>query len=155
MERQETVRFLVDRTAGKLGRWLRILGFDVEYIPTCEVSEISRSARKSGRIAITRTRSLYERLGENSILLESDRLEDQIRQILRIYGVKACNPFSRCSVCNTELSLVQKELIKGRVPEYVYNNHDEFAVCTTCGRYYWRGTHWQEMNKRISKLIEP
>ncbi|MGQ9809919.1 MAG: Mut7-C RNAse domain-containing protein [bacterium] len=154
MEKPGAARFIVDRTVGKLGRWLRILGFDVEYLPTCEVCEISRYARKTGRIAITRIRSLSERLGENSILLETGTLDNQIRHILRIYGIEACNPFSRCSVCNIQLLFVDKDAVRGRVPEYVYNNHDEFAVCTSCGRYYWRGTHWREMHEKISKLME-
>lgn len=152
MEKREA-KFLVDRTAGKLGRWLRILGFDVEYVPTCEVAEITRRARISRRVALTRTKAVAQRLGEGAILLESDSLEQQIRQILRIYGWESCNPFSRCSVCNTELVTVDKEAVKGRVPEYVYQNHNEFSVCTTCGRYYWRGTHWQEMSRKINDLI--
>ncbi len=147
------IKLLVDRTAGRLGRWLRILGFDVEYVATCDVSVIARIARQTGRKAVTRTRSLAERLGTDSILLESEHLEDQIRQVVEIFGRDACEPFSRCNICNAVLEDIAKEEVKGRVPQYVYDTHDEFAVCPVCGRYYWRGTHWQEMTKRIDEIL--
>ena len=153
MRKTVAVRLLVDRTAGKLGRWLRILGLDVEYVATCDEAEIARIARQTGRKAVTRTRGLAERLGADAILLESEHLEEQIRQIVNLVGKDACDPFSRCNVCNAELKEIEKEEAKGRVPQYVYETHDEFAVCPLCGRYYWQGTHWEHMVKRIDKIL--
>lgn len=147
------IKLLVDRTAGRLGRWLRILGFDVEYVATCDPSKIAKIARQTGRKAITRTRSLAERLGADSILLKSERLDEQIRQVVCTFGTGVCEPFSRCNICNTELEDIPKEEVKGRVPDYVYRTHDDFAVCPVCGRYYWRGTHWQEMARRIDEIL--
>jgi uncharacterized protein with PIN domain len=147
-------RFLVDRTAGRLARWLRILGFDVEYVATCESRAIANLARQSQRRTVTRNRGLAERLGAESILLESEHLEDQLRQVVETVGREACDPFSRCNVCNAELVDVDKDRVRGRVPEFVYAHHDDFSVCPACGRYYWRGTHWDRMAERIKQIVE-
>lgn len=146
------VRFLVDRTAGKLARWLRILGLDADYVATCDIPPIVKLARQSGRTVVTRNFRLLDRLGEG-ILLESDVLDEQVRQVVRTVGEENLALFSRCSVCNVELESVEKEALKGRIPEYVYNNHDEFANCPSCGRYYWRGTHWEKMKEVIERMV--
>lgn len=150
--RVRDVRFLVDRTAGKLARWLRILGLDTDYVATCDIPPIVKLARQSGRTVVTRNPRLLDRLGEG-ILLESDALDEQVRQVVRTVGEGNLALFSRCSVCNVELENVDKETVKGRIPEYVYNNHDEFAICPACGRYYWRGTHWEKMKQDIEKMV--
>jgi uncharacterized protein with PIN domain len=146
------VRLLVDRTAGKLARWLRILGLDTEYIETCDSAPIVKMARQSGRKAVTRNAAVIRRLGEG-ILLESDALADQVRQVVRAVGASEIALFTRCSVCNAVLESVEKETVKGRIPEYVYENHDGFAICRVCGRYYWRGTHWEKMKAEIERMM--
>jgi uncharacterized protein with PIN domain len=143
---------LVDKTAGRLVRWLRILGLDAEYAATCEAAEITRLARQSGRVVITRNRAVTSRLKGRSLLLESEHLGDQIRQVVAWIGWERCDPFSRCSVCNVALVAVPKESLEGRVPEYVYRHHDRFAACPVCGRYYWRGTHCEAMQREIDSL---
>jgi uncharacterized protein with PIN domain len=154
MKAQNELRFLVDRTAGKLARWLRILGFDVEYLATCDPASIARQARQSGRRVITRNRRLAERLGTDAIVLESQHLEGQMRQVVARVGPGRCKPFSRCNVCNAGLVGVEKERVKGRVPEYVYSNQEDFSVCPVCGRYYWQGTHWRNMAEEIARIVE-
>ena len=154
MQVGENPRFLVDRTAGKLARWLRILGLDVEYIATCEPAAVVRAARQSGRKTITRSSGLARRLGVNSILLRSEQLGQQIRQVLDDVGVSSCQPFTRCNICNARLVETPKEEVKGRVPNYVYMNHEVFSVCPVCGRYYWHGTHWRRMLEVIREMTE-
>jgi uncharacterized protein with PIN domain len=145
--------FLVDRTAGRLARWLRILGLDTEYMATCDTSAIARRARQEGRTAVTRNRALSDRLGAECILLESEHLEDQIRQVVGEVGFENLAPFSRCNACNERLRPVPRESVRGRVPAYVYDNHQEFSVCPVCGRYYWQGTHWLLMNQKIERIV--
>lgn len=154
MEASDDLKFLVDRTAGKLARWLRILGLDVEYAGTCDPATVSKMARQSGRKAVTRNRDLAERLGSDAILLQSEHLREQVRQVLRYAGPSRCRPFTRCNICNAGLVKIEKHLVEGRVPKYVYANHDEFASCPVCGRYYWQGTHWLNMVAEIEQLME-
>jgi uncharacterized protein with PIN domain len=148
------VGFLVDRTAGRLARWLRILGLDTEYMATCDASAIARRARQEGRRVVTRNRAVCDRLGGACILLASELLKDQIRQVVGVVGTECLSPFSRCNTCNERLSHVPKENVRGRVPAYVYEHHEGFSVCPACGRYYWRGTHWSMMNREIKRMLE-
>ena len=152
MEEDGALRFVVDGTAGRLARWLRILGFDVEYVAACEPSIVAGIARRSGRKAITRSAGLLQRLGSDCILLVSERLDDQIRQFLKEAGTETCDLFSRCNVCNAKLERIDKQQVRGRVPEYVYLNHDRFSACPVCGRYYWQGTHWKRMLEEIERI---
>lgn len=143
----------MDRTAGRLARWLRILGLDTEYVDTCDVSVVARQARQSGRTLITRNHLLAERLGGAGILLGSQQLGDQLRQVVDEVGRDKCTPFSRCSACNARLVPAAREGVRGRVPAYVYQHHDRFSVCPVCGRYYWRGTHWHIMHREIEQIM--
>jgi hypothetical protein len=131
---------------------MRILGIDTDYIATCDMPPIVKLARQSGREVVTRNARLVERLGEG-ILLESDALEEQVKQVVRAVGEENLAVFTRCSVCNERLERVEKESVRGRIPEYVYDTQDEFAVCPTCGRYYWQGTHWDKMKADIERMM--
>jgi len=144
----------VDGTAGRLARWLRILGLDVEYSPAGERSAVSRLARQSGRRVVTRNTGLAERLRGSAILLASENLEGQLRQVVEAVGTGACRAFSRCSECNAPLEEVSKESVRGRVPAYVFRTQDRFSICPVCGRYYWHGTHWQHMLDRVARALE-
>jgi uncharacterized protein with PIN domain len=143
----------VDRTAGRLARWLRILGLDTEYMATCDASAIARRARQEARTVLTRNRALSERLGGHCTLLVSEHIEEQIRQVVGEVGSGHLAPFSRCNACNERLTSVPKESVKGRVPAYVYEHHERFSVCPVCGRYYWQGTHWHIMQREIERIV--
>jgi uncharacterized protein with PIN domain len=145
---------LVDGTAGRLARWLRILGLDVEYAPTCEASAITRAARQSGRTVVTRNRAVAERMKGASLLLESEQLGRQLRQVVDRVGRARCAVFSRCSLCNARLEPVPRQAVRDRVPEYVYMTQEKFSVCPVCGRYYWRGTHWKHMLHEVDAILE-
>ena len=144
----------MDGTAGRLAHWLRILGLDVEYSPVAERSAILRLARQSGRKVVTRNTALAERLRGAAILLASQDLEGQLRQVVRGLGAGRCKAFSRCSECNAVLEEVSKESVRGRVPVYVFRTQDRFSVCPVCGRYYWHGTHWRHMLGRVARALE-
>jgi uncharacterized protein with PIN domain len=147
-------RLLVDGTAGRLARWLRILGLDVEYSPVGGRSAISRLATQSGRKVVTRNTALADRLRGGAILLASQDLEGQLRQVVEAVGAGVCKAFSRCSECNAALEAVSKESVRGRVPAYVFQTQDRFSVCPLCGRYYWHGTHWRNMLDRVARALE-
>ena len=153
MQAESDIKFLVDRTAGRLARWLRVLGLDVEYAAMGDCSAIARLARQSGRRVITRNTSLAGRLAGDSLLLVSEHLRDQLEQVVQHVGRENCKPFSRCNICNAGLEGVEKRLVEGRVPEYVYLNNERFSVCPVCGRYYWRGTHWRRMTGEIERIV--
>lgn len=131
--------FLCDQNLGRLARWLRIMGFDAEYMREWDDTRIEQ-ARSSGRIFLTRRRSMASK--EGCIVIESDHIDKQIAFLDRTLGLKEnIQPFSRCSICNLSLKYAKADDVKNQIPEYVYATHETFARCPGCSRIYWRGTH--------------
>jgi len=147
----EDVRFLVDGTARRLARWLRLMGFDAE---TCEgpadYNAVHR-ARAEGRILLSRRKSATSLPWAQALRLQSDDLEEQLRQVVRAYGVPK-NPVSRCSLCNAPLQEISREEARDAVPPYVYRTAPSFSRCTGCGHTYWQGTHYARIRKRWEQL---
>jgi len=147
------VKFVADAMVGKLARWLRVLGFDVVYSSTFSDDEVVRLAEAEGRVMLTRDARLVSRRKlPQFLLIESDHYKEQVRQVLRTFNLKEFRIFSRCLECNTLLQDVDKEEVFEKVPPYVYLTHERFAICRSCGRVYWRGTHTDEMLQRMSVL---
>ena len=144
------MRFIADVMVGKLARWLRVLGFDAAYSNAYVDDEIIRIAEAENRVILTRnTGLLAPRNRAECILIQSGNYREQIRQVLRTFDLKTFDVFSRCLECNVPLENVDKESVFEKVPLYVYLTQDRFAVCASCGRVYWHGTHAEEMLARI------
>lgn len=147
-----TPRFLVDAMLGKLAKWLRIMGYDTLYDVRWDDDEIARRARAEGRVILTRDTGLVQRKGLRVLFIESERWQEQVAQVLSAYGAPGTGPFSRCPVDNTPLREISRELAARRVPPYVFQTQDRFRECATCGRIFWRGTHWERMQAKLKTL---
>jgi len=147
------MKFVADAMLGRLAKWLRILGHDTAYFPNLEDQELVRLARAEDRVLLTRDTELTRRRGLRSLLVESDRLEEQLGQLLRDLSLDMDSP-ARCARCNALLEAIDRAAAKGRVPPYVYRRHSEFTLCPACDKVYWRGTHWQRMRERIDQIRE-
>ena len=131
--------FAADRTLGKLSKWLRIMGFDTHY----ESGAPSRSffeKMDSERIFLTRTnkyRKMYE--GCRIIFIKFNDPLDQLEQVINEVGItnEDLRPFSRCLICNVEITEIEKDAIFGQVPDYVWETHDIFQICPECRRIFW------------------
>ncbi len=146
------MKFLADAMLGRLAKWLRILGYDTVYFSQIEDSDLVRIARAEGRTLLTRDRELARRKGLRCLLIESDRFEEQMRQLLRDLDLDVDISSSRCARCNTVLRPVSKEEVEERVPPYVLRRHEHFSLCPRCDKVYWRGTHWQRMWQRVDEI---
>ena len=145
--------FLADGMLGRLAKWLRILGYDTKYSAHWDDNELARIARAEGRILLTRDRELSHRRGLQFLLIESDDPEEQLAQVVRAFVLSLGDSFSRCPVCNTSLEDVPKQVAWGQVPSYVFKTQERFRLCSQCNRFYWRGTHWQGMQRKIKRMI--
>lgn len=138
------MKFLVDRSLGRLSRWLRILGYDTVYWRAEADRALLRAAEREGRAVLTRRRDVLARQHPGVVLfVENDRVEDQIAEVLEKLNVKP-DPgafFTICLECNVPLGPVDREDVRERIPEYVYRTQREFRLCAGCGRVYWPGTH--------------
>ena len=135
---------------GKLARWLRILGFDTAYSNACTDDEILRLAEAENRMILTRDAPLAARPSPmERLLIESNDYQAQLRQVISRFGLKDFHPFSRCLECNVPLEDADKEAVFERVPPYVYLTQTHFALCPSCQRVFWRGTHVENMIRKL------
>lgn len=137
---------------GRLATWLRLLGYDTAYLPDADDHALIRIARAQDRVLLTRDVELTRRRGLRFLLIESEQVEPQVRQVFRTLHLTADHAFSRCAECNEPLQAVGKETVQNAVPPYVYSTHERFLRCPHCGRVYWRGTHWAHMLALIEDL---
>lgn len=147
------MRFIADGMLGRLARWLRILGYDVIYSARLDDAELARMARIENRILLTRDTGLVKRKGVKFVLVKSDDVYEQLRQLLDELQLSLdAAAFSRCSECNTPLVDVHPESVASEIPPYVLATQTRFRRCPGCGRVYWRGTHWEKMRQKIREV---
>lgn len=138
---------------GSMAKWLRILGYDTKYVKNMKDEEIAKIAREEERILLTRDKKLASKF-KNSIYLENNGLKNQLRRIIKELALEIDdkNLLTRCIICNEKIEKIDKEKVKGMVPEHVYESHEEFYICPKCKRIYWIGTHFENMKKFIESI---
>ena len=151
------MKFIADIMVGKLARYLRMAGNDVLYINNISDDEILKIAKSEGRIVLTRDslmllRKPFKDNSIKSVFIKDDRVIKQLKQIKNDLGIPLKPNLLRCLECNTELLKAQKENLKEKVPPYVYKTQKDFLHCPQCDKYYWRGTHFDNINNTF-KLI--
>jgi len=149
-------KLFADAMLGALARWLRALDLDVTYDPSLDDPELVELAVAEGRTILTRDRRLTERRrARNHILIQSDDVAEQVRQVLETLGVSP-DPgrlLARCLRCNHPLAEVDPEEARAKVPPWVARTQQEFRSCPECGRIYWPGTHASRMRERLEEMV--
>jgi len=151
------MKFIADIMVGKLARYLRMAGNDVLYINNISDDEILKIAKNQERIVLTRDslmlmRKPFKNNSIKSVFIRDDGIIKQLRQIKDDLKISLGPNLFRCLECNTELSKAQKEKLENKVPPYVYKTQKDFLYCPNCDKYYWRGTHYDNINNTF-KLI--
>ena len=146
------VRFLVDSSAGRLAKYLRALGFDTELSTKPVDGRLLAEAERQGRIVLTRKRSFGFPVPSLCRVLSSEEPFRQLGQVVAEFA--AVHPrFSRCIVCNSPLEPADRKSVKDEVPAYVFETQRDFSRCPTCGRVFWKGTHWDNMNAFFDSVM--
>ena len=149
--------FIVDKTLGKLVKWLRILGYDTVYWRSDDLRGLLRRAQEEGRALITKDTKLYQGKGSlKALLIREDNPFLQLQEVVHLFELPVTEDmlFSRCLTCNTPLEDVAPEEVKGEVPDYIYHTHQEFSRCPLCRKVYWAGTHYGHMARVVKRLQE-
>ena len=160
---------------GKLGKFLRILGFDTEIANSdLKDSQIFEIALNTNRILITRDLKFYEHAKAQ---LKKKKLQPNmalyipyqkiIEELVEIFSILDIDPEifiwkdgedipfqSRCSKCNYELKSVKKETVIDKIPLKSATNFKKFWQCTNenCGKIYWIGRHWEDIKKILQEV---
>ena len=148
-------RLLVDAMLGRLARWLRLMGYDTAYLADTDNLALVHLARAEDRLILTRDRGLALRRGVRVILIDSQRLPEQLRQVKDQIGSPSQNVIPRCGVCNSPLEPLTHEAARGRVPPYVWRTQETFTQCAGCRRVYWPGTHWKAIERQLHHQDTP
>ena len=150
------MKFICDRMLGTLAKWLRIFGFDTYYANSkIDDAELLEIAKKENRILLTRDKELiYAGRRENLkiIKIKTTDLDEQLQLVLQNVKINKTNFLSRCILCNTLLDGIKKEEVKTSVPKKVFENNEKFWFCTKCNKYYWIGSHYDKMLKKIGEI---
>lgn len=152
-------RFMVDAMFGKLGRILRILGFDTEMADVSWNDTIVLDrAMKEQRILITRDFGLFQRTQKCSLsspnplnlplglYIKSQEIEKSLAKFFEHCSLEPQNflwessknasemiqlPFlSRCSVCNAPVDPLTMKVAREKVPAGTLQHHDQFWQCS-------------------------
>ncbi|MEW6103167.1 MAG: Mut7-C RNAse domain-containing protein [bacterium] len=148
------MKFILDDMLGKLARWLRIMGYDAKYCTRISDDELINEAKKEGRILLTRDRLLVKRFAVSSLLIKSEDIKEQIKQVIERFNLDTKNIFTRCPSCNGLLEKIKKEKAYNNVPNIVFSRYDNFSLCTLCGKYYWKGNHWEKIKEGLTELTQ-
>jgi len=153
--RRSAPRFVADVMLGRLAKWLRIAGFDVLYSNRFADDELVALSRREGRVLLSRdTRLLVRRSVRQFIFLESEKIEDQIRQILQATQTfDLPGLLTRCLACNELLVEISRDGVEGKVPSYVFETQPNFKFCSQCEKIYWAGTHRQVVLRTFERLL--
>lgn len=148
------MKFILTKELGRLVKWLRILGFDAVYYNQDNPSSLIILALRDERIILTRNQRLPQARGLKILLIKNEKIKKQVEEVLKILKIRP-DPeimFSRCILCNEELTDIAKDKIKDKVPEYVFKTQEDFITCPKCQRIYWQGTHWGNVQKTLEEI---
>lgn len=150
-------RFLANSMLGQTAKWLRLLGYDTEYVANLRDEDIIRRAKEERRILLTSDGDLKEKaskMGCEAILIEGRNEPERLFFIAKKYKItlEFDSERARCSLCNGELHEIPKASIEGLVPEKVFQRQDRFWRCDGCGKIYWRGTHVEGIKNALEEI---
>lgn len=137
---------------GKLAVYLRMCGYDTAYALDRGLEaddQILALVREEGRTLLTRDRQLAARA--DGVLLTDRSVEGQLRE-LRDAGLSLAldDEPAYCGTCNGPLATVGPE---EPTPEYAPDPRDtDVWRCRDCGQYFWKGSHWDRVERTLRDL---
>ena len=155
MDSKNEIRFVAEMTLGKLAKWLRILGFDTIYGTNVAGEKLIDTVKD--RILLTRTKRIRNmRIVKECVFVTSDHPFEQLREVVLALGIEKedIRPFSRCIQCNASIRPIEKNAVRGKIPDYIWETQDAFHTCGHCRRIYWSGSHTRRSRDIIKKLFK-
>ena len=147
-------KFVIGAHLGKLSAYLRMLGFDAVYQSCLTDPELVRISSSEHRILLTRDRGLLKHatVTHGYWIRETDSRRQTAEIVQRFDLARSLRPFTRCMACNATLQPLAKEHVRRSVPPRIAARHHEFQHCPECGRVYWKGSHYERMQRWVREL---
>ena len=149
-------RFVLDVHLGRLATYLRLLGFDTLYRNDYADAELARISSNEGRILLSRDRGLFKRsVVTHGYCLRTTNPRQQLVEVLRRFDlVDSIKPFRRCLRCNGLLQPVAKAATIDRLQPKTRQHYHEFCRCQNCDHIYWKGSHYERMQRFIARVLQ-
>jgi len=149
------IKFVLDVHLGKLCKYLRMLGFDTYYRNNLGDDEIVRISTTENRIILTRDIGI---LKNGKVLhgywVRSQDSKKQLWEVVQRFDLNdQLRPFYRCIVCNGLINPVEKKDIEHLLRENTKAFFNNFYQCQTCGKIYWEGSHFENMQEFVENVI--
>ncbi|HUT79703.1 MAG TPA: Mut7-C RNAse domain-containing protein [Candidatus Bathyarchaeia archaeon] len=152
-------KFIVDTMYQRIARWLRVLGYDTELVTVSVDYKVIKKAIEEHRILITRDEDLRrraEKLGVKVLTIDGETIEERLAELHKEIGIKlflSKNSLPRCSICNGEITVIEKNEIDDRIPEGTKKQYNEFYICLNekCKQVYWEGSHWSKIVQSLKE----
>jgi uncharacterized protein len=78
---------------------------------------------------------------------------EQLGEVVRRFELAArIVPFHRCLRCNHPLQPIDKESVLDRLEPLTKLYFEDFQVCPACQQVYWKGSHYEQMQKLIEQV---
>ncbi|MBS7287270.1 MAG: hypothetical protein KIH01_00585 [Candidatus Freyarchaeota archaeon] len=142
---------------GRVCRWLRLLGYVAYYDLGRDDESLLEMVETSERVLLTRDLNLYRRAlkrGVRAFYVEGDDFYDQLWSVAREFKLRLeIDPErSFCPRCGGKIRGARREEVAGFVSLSTLERYEEFWVCTSCGKVYWKGAMWRSMNRVLEKI---
>jgi uncharacterized protein with PIN domain len=105
---------------------------------------------------LTRDTALLSKAkGVQSLFIQSEAWKEQVLQVVAEFDLfKKLKPYSRCIECNLPLKELPKRKAANLVAPFIYEHSSSFALCPGCGRVFWQGTHFSDMESRVEEILK-
>jgi uncharacterized protein with PIN domain len=152
---------LIDANLGKLAKHLRFYGISVFFSKELDHFSLEKisNEQKINLLTTAKNHKMKNYCLQIPWKIKSN-LTEQLKYISENYQIN--NLFdldkTRCGLCNTLLSEIQNDFKFENLPPKTRNfltenqRNGKVWFCTNCRKYYWEGTHWQNIKSKIISL---
>ena len=146
---------------GGLAQYLLHAGHDCLYSDCFDDEQLLGILTEENRILLSRDRELVRNAPENrAVYVDSTDPVEQFQSIVDQFDLKITEDtiFTRCPMCNTRTIPVSSSEVAENIPDQTRDWIEEYFRCPECGKVYWKGTHYQAIQKKFTRwnvLVEP
>ena len=147
-------RFLCDEMLGRLCRYLRAAGYDALFSADgLSDGELLRQCHAEGRYFLTQDQLVREHKAARGVALilphgDLDCIAALLTAYFRLDWLS--HAFTRCLLDNT-LLVTADAAAQERAPLDALREDEPLYHCPSCGRVYWRGSHYKRMHARLAQ----
>ncbi|MGB7338611.1 MAG: Mut7-C RNAse domain-containing protein [Phototrophicaceae bacterium] len=148
-------KFILDTHLGRLAAYLRMMGFDTLYENDYDDDVLAEISATEHRILLTRDLGVLKRgiVIYGYFVRNTDPYERLLEISERYKLADAIEPFGRCMTCNGTLHTIEKESVRDLVEADTYANFDDYHQCQSCQKIFWKGSHYEKMQRLIDEVI--